>query len=318
MVKVICPKCGRVGYLIRLRVGSYRYFAVNHGDRICYLGRNPVLRVPYDRLKAFRFFGADTPLIDVILSLVPPHQTYVEVFGGSATVLLSKPPSRVDVYNDRSLDLYNLFLCYRDYIDEMVEEAKYILYHRALFKTFKEELRKPFKPPDPRRAVMFLATTIMSIDGRLGSGFSTSLTVNNSKHLRYLMEEHLRRVHRRLRRVVIECLDFEEVIRRYDSEDTWFYLDPPHIGNEGSYDGGFTPKDHERLYNLLTKVKGRWLLKYTYHPWVMEKYRDFSKVVVEYVKSSTIVKNSSRVKGRYVLIANYELPPNTKFLSRDP
>jgi len=312
MVKVFCPKCGKVGYLITLRVRGYRYFAVNHNTRVCYIGRNPVLKVPYCKLKAFRFFGSDTPILDVILSLVPPHHTYVEVFGGSAVVLLSKPPSKVEVYNDKDLDLYNLFLCYRDHIDEMIEEAKFILYHRRFFMDFREELKRSFTPPNPRRAVVFLASLIMAVNGEIGGGFASSIKANNSRHLRYLMEEHMTKIHKRLRRVVIECLDFEELIKRYDSEDTWFYLDPPHIGNERCYRVIFTMKDHERLYRVLSKVKGKWLLRYTYHPWVMEQYKDYSIVVIEYTKSSSVIKGGNRSKGKTILIANYKLPPNLR------
>ena len=313
-MKVICPKCGEVGYLISVKVRRYRYFAVNHRYKLCYLGKNPILQLPFHRLKAFKFFGSDTPFLKLILSLVPPHYTYVEVFGGSVVVLLSKPPSKVEVYNDKDLDLYNLFLCYRDHINEMIKEAKYILYHRRFFMDFKEELKKPFKPPNPRRAIVFLASLIMSINGEIGGGFSSSVKVNNSRHLKYLMEEHLTRIHKRLRRVMIECLDFEELIKRYDSEDTWFYLDPPHIGNENRYGGEFTFKDHERLFKVLSRAKGKWLLRYTYHPWVHETYKDYNYIIVEYTKSSTVIKNGegTKPKGKTIFIANYDLPSTFK------
>jgi len=311
-MKVICPKCGDIGYLILIKVKHYRYFAVNHRSRICYLGKNPLLKLPFNKLKAFKFFGSDTPFLKLILSVIPPHHTYVEVFGGSGVVLLSKPPSKVEVYNDKDLDLYNLFICYRDHIDELVKEARFILYHRKLFMDFKNELRKSFMPPDPRRAVMFLASIVMSINGEVNGGFASSVKVNNSRHLKYLMEKHLMAIHRRMRRVIIECLDFEKLIMKYDSENTWFYLDPPHIGNERYYGGEFTIKDHERLYRILSRTKGKWLLKYTFNPWVIERYRDYDKIIITYTRSSNVIKDKNRSKGKIVFIANYSLPPNLK------
>jgi len=43
----------------------------------------------------------------------------------------------------------------------------------------------------------------------------------------------------KLSRVVIECLPWQEVIRRYDRPETLFYLDPPYWGCENDYAAAF-------------------------------------------------------------------------------
>jgi len=56
----------------------------------------------------------------------------VEVFGGAANMLLNKPPSPVEVYNDIDSDLVNLFLVIRDRREEFVERFRLTLYSRGL------------------------------------------------------------------------------------------------------------------------------------------------------------------------------------------
>ncbi len=60
----------------------------------------------------------------------------------------------------------------------------------------------------------------------------------------------------RLDGVTIECLDFADVIARYDSPGTLFYCDPPYIGTAG-YACRFTMCDHERLRDALATIRGR-------------------------------------------------------------
>ena len=67
-------------------------------------------------------------------------------------------------------------------------------------------------------------------------------------------------VHRRLRRVVIECLDWEDVVRFWDSEDSFFYFDPPYAtGDAGTY-SAFDAAKMNRLAEVLRTLKGRWIL----------------------------------------------------------
>ena len=71
--------------------------------------------------------------------------------------------------------------------------------------------------------------------------------------------------------VVIECLDFGEFIRRYDGAGTLFYLDPPYWGSEGVYGKAlFTRQDFQRLADILTGIKGQFLLSINDVPEIRE------------------------------------------------
>lgn len=62
--------------------------------------------------------------------------------------------------------------------------------------------------------------------------------------------------------MVVEQQDFERCIRQCDSPSTLFYIDPPYVGTEGYYKGGFQTADHARLADLLAGLQGRAVLSY--------------------------------------------------------
>jgi len=91
----------------------------------------------------FPYLGGKTFLIKKLLSLVPPHRVYVEVFGGSAELLFRKEPSKIEVYNDIDGELVNLFEVVRNRFDEFLEKARWLLYSRELL----TRLEKPAEDP---------------------------------------------------------------------------------------------------------------------------------------------------------------------------
>lgn len=65
-------------------------------------------------LNVLRYFGSKNKLGHRIMRYFPPHTTYVEPYGGSASVLLNKPPSTLEIYNDLDGQVVNLFRVLRD------------------------------------------------------------------------------------------------------------------------------------------------------------------------------------------------------------
>ncbi|RST60389.1 DNA adenine methylase [Siminovitchia terrae] len=82
----------------------------------------------------------------------------------------------------------------------------------------------------------------------------------------------IRKFVKRMQGVMIERLDFRTLIEKYDSEEAFFYVDPPYAGREKSYAGGFTLEDHYELGELLNSARGKVILSYYDDPIIAEIY----------------------------------------------
>ena len=222
----------------------------------------------------FPYIGGKFRLGKWIISHFPKNyteMTYVEPFGGAGWVLFKKKPSKVEVYNDINSELVNLFRQIRDNYKEFRKKAVWTLHSREEYYLAKEEFPKTKEPLE--RALKFAIAQVQAFGGTFQKGWAYRKTKRNPDWFSFLLK--LSKIRKRLEKVYVENLDFEEVIKKYDSKNTLFYLDPPYVGAEGYYAQEFTEKDHVRLAKVLKQVKGKWLLSYYPHPLIEELYKGF-------------------------------------------
>jgi len=73
-------------------------------------------------LSFFPYIGGKYYMLSTLLKLIPKHRIYLELFGGSAKLLLNKEPSKIEVYNDYSKQIANLFYVATFKFDEFYEK----------------------------------------------------------------------------------------------------------------------------------------------------------------------------------------------------
>jgi DNA adenine methylase len=260
--------------------------------------------------------GGKFYLKEKIYSILPNHDVFVEVFGGGANVLLHKPPSKLEIYNDLNKDLANLFYVLSFHYNEFYERAKFLIYSREIFNTIKNEIfnTKIESIPDINRAVKVFYLYNTSFSGKMNTfGYSTKKDTNHSKTL-YNKINKLQTIHRRLKNVIIESLDFEEVIKKYDSENTLFFLDPPYFGTEFYYstnDLSFKYEDHIRLLNLIKNIKGKFILTTYENELYKKELENFNLITFDVIKYSYgITKLSKKIekpRAKEFVYFNFEL-----------
>lgn len=314
--KVVCPKCGQIGTLTYKR---YLGYYINHGKITSHrVPRDVSLEVVHDgeRLNLIGYPGGDTFLLPFLLKMIPPHICYVEVFGGGGVLLLNKPPSKVEVYNDIDGDLVNLFRVVKEKPEEFLRELDLLPYSRQLFYDFRYRLKEEKDPV--KRAVMYFYVIRASHFGCM-RGFGISKVSNTALKFFNAIDD-VREVHQRLRNVVVEQLDFRECIKRYDSKNTFFYCDPPHLyilteKRDDYYQVSFSEEDYMDLLRLLEKIEGKFLLKQSgvvrfVADWARErgfKVRELTLVRNLEGSVSKFMESGRREHWKVQFIANYDI-----------
>lgn len=189
-----------------------------------------------------------------------PHETYCEPFVGMGGVFLRRRSSpRSEVVNDASRDVANFFRILQRHYPQFMETLKFQISSRAEFERLCAA--NPDTLTDLERAARFLYLQRLTFGGKVaGRSFGVDYGRGGRFNLMTL-GPRLEELHERLAGVVIECLDFEAFVQRYDRPKTLFYLDPPYYGTESLYGRDlFARADFERLASALAEVRGAWLL----------------------------------------------------------
>ena len=113
----------------------------------------------------------------------------------------------------------------------------------------------------------------------------------------------------KLKRITnVENLSYEELIPKYDGENTFFYVDPPYWKTENYYSNhDFDVEDHKKLIEILKQTKGKWALSYYYFDLLEQLLpkNEFTWVEKEFTKAAGAQKGKKQNKGVELLIMNY-------------
>jgi DNA adenine methylase len=260
-----------------------------------------------------KWVGGKSRLRKYIIPLLPAHTCYVEPFAGAAWVLFGKPPSPVEVLNDKDQDLVTFFRVVKEKPEALIASFEWELTSRAEFERLAD--LDPATLSDIERAHRFYYLIMAGWGGELNyPRFQTSIT--DGGHGNRLigairtLKERLLPVYERLQTVVIENLDWRECVERYDRVQTVMYIDPPYPNNGVNYVHNMRDwQSHEALAVRLGKTKCKWIVSSYDLPEIRELFKDNTFVPVEASSGMNTEKyGTKRVLNRELLILNYEAP----------
>jgi DNA adenine methylase len=214
-----------------------------------------------------RYHGGKWRLAPWIISFFPPHRVYVEPFGGAASVLMQKPSSYAEVYNDSWATVVNVFRVLRDPAQavELCRLVRLTPYARDEFIEAYPDTSDPIE--NARRTLLrsFAGFGSASTNGEYVTGFRASSHRSHTTpaHDWAHYPDEIAAFVVRLQGVTIENRPAGDVIVQHDSRDTLFYVDPPYPhstrnmrrGN-AAYAHEMGDDDHRRLAALLHAVRG--------------------------------------------------------------
>jgi DNA adenine methylase len=269
--------------------------------------------------KLLEYIGGDWFIKDDIIALLVKSgaKTLVEVFGGSGVISMHAPRTvfKNIIYNDKDELLYGFYKVLREKPKELMK----LLIFMPVSRKLNDELTNIVesgaykKLSDVEKAAILFYLIRTSFDGQVFGGFRIRKTQNTQTELvRKILT--IADVAKKWLDVVIENKDFREIIPLYDSESTVFYCDPPYIAVNSSSGGyyrlSFTHADMRYLLNLLSRIKGKFVLK------LSEEHLQFSYIksfterynvnVVEHYKGSQKSVGEKRTTQITLLIYNFK------------
>ena len=245
------------------------------------------------------YIGGKHRLANQIIETFPKHTTYVEAFAGGAQVYFRKEPSKVEVLNDLDGEIVNFFRVCQSHHEELIRSFKFALVSRKWFELLRNT--DPATLTDIQRAARYLY---------LLKGSFASLVRSPSYHWHVVqppgfnlsrLPELIEKAHKRLERTQIECLPYEEVLKRYDRRTTLFFLDPPYFRVK-LYRYNFEPEDFVKLEERLRKLEGSFVLTLNDVPEVRSIFQRFRMKPIEV--HYTAQKQSGKRYGE-LLITNF-------------
>jgi DNA adenine methylase len=283
-----------------------------------------------DKYSPFQYQGSKFNMLNEIYSLIPAHKTFVEVFGGTGTVILNKKQVICNVYNDLNKYLFNLYKVIQDDKLNLIlkDKIEKTFYGRDIFRDIAKYLRenREFEIPNLEVAYNYLVYGMVSFNGIISKmKFEDAFALftfgedygklppakfsNYSIILEYMISK--------FKNIIVENLDYAELIRRYDSIGTFFYLDPPYFKDKitriqtNTYLHDFnTEQDHINLFEILSKIQGKAMVSYYDCPFIRELYKGWNFNAFNKVKSSS--SNVKKDRTVELLILNYS-PENMLF-----
>lgn len=206
------------------------------------------------------YIGEKTKFSQFITPNIPSDiSTYVEPFGGMFGVFFSldfNKYSNVDfIYNDVNYLNYNLFNQLqgnKDFIDLVkstnVDEDLYKFSLKGIITT----------KDDTLLALQWLIVLTCSNPYEIGQVSwkgNREFDIFKMKHRAY--KAKIDRI------TYIYNTDYKDIINKYDSPETFFYVDPPYKGKEKYYiNHEFGTDSHKELAEMLNNIQGRFLLSY--------------------------------------------------------
>jgi len=255
------------------------------------------------------YYGGKQKMLRHILPLIPEHKIYTETFFGGGAVFFAKDPCEAEIINDNNHMVVNFFEVAKHDFQSLKEKVEATLFSRATYSVAWSMYRMPHLFSPVQRAWAFYVATNMGFACIVGSwGFD-----KYGKRSKTFVNKKLsfdKRIVERLASVTIECSEACTVIKRFDTEDSFHYVDPPYINTNLGHYNGYTEAEYELLLKTLSGIKGKFLLS-SFPSELLTKYTEANGWHTRtYTKSLAAHKSEggqSKPTKTEVLTANYPI-----------
>lgn len=262
--------------------------------------KQPTMKTP------ITYYGGKQQLAKRIIPLIPTHTQYIEPFTGGGAIFFTKEPSPVEVLNDTNRELINFYRVVQNDFIYLQKEINISLYSRLLHKQAQVVYENPEMFSEIKRAWAVFILSCQSFGAVFDNAWGYGIKTNQaSKRFKNKIIAFTEEYAIRLQNVYIESRDALQVIKAFDTEDSFIYADPPYVGSACGHYDGYSERDYEELLSTLQGIKGKFLLS-SYPSKILDRFtkeNNWSQVKIE-MNLSMSKKGNRKVE---VLTANYPI-----------
>lgn len=244
--------------------------------------------------------GNKYPIRDLIIPLIPPHKRYVELFAGSGAIFYNKEKAEQNILND--LDKKTI-ANFRLIQNAPLDPAKYAHQPKSL-----TAVKYFFDHHGDSIADKLIAERIRACSGFSQRPVTESKQIYHAKNVDKVLK-YLGEYKDKLRGVKYENKDYEAVVKKYDNADTFFFIDPPYENSDKKLGYAQSSEfDFERLKDVLSKIKGKFLMTINDSKRIRDLYKEFHIKPIKVPNPYSHRKNSKQKAFRpELIITNYSI-----------
>lgn len=205
------------------------------------------------------YYGGKQRMLQHLLPLIPEHVIYTEAFAGGAALYWAKEPSQVEVINDLNHCVSAFWRVLKSEYEALRDEISNTLHSRDAYYDALHVLERPHLFDDLKCAWAIWVGCIQGF-GSKPESWGYDLKGATIKKINNKVAEFGPHLAQRLARTTVECNDALRVIASRDREDAFHYVDPPYFNSNCGHYAGYSEQDFRALLELLSKVKGKFLL----------------------------------------------------------
>lgn len=255
------------------------------------------------------YMGGKRALAPIITQRITEiaHDTYVEPFVGMGGIFFRRDRRpRSEVINDRNGEVINLFRILQRHYAAFMDHLKYQLTSRREFERLKGTA--PSMLTDLERAARFLYLQRTAYGGKV-TGQSFGVAPGTAARFDVTtIAPMLEEIFERLSGVVIENLDWQVLIDRYDRPATLFYMDPPYWDCETDYGKDvFDRSQFAAMANRMKAMQGRGMISLNDVPGVRETFAGLRMETVDLTYTIGQASNGTKAVSE-IIIYNFDPP----------
>lgn len=244
-----------------------------------------MIRPPYGRQ------GNKMHLLDKILPLIPQHDIYVELFVGSGALFFNKPLVK-SVLNDLDKDVYDRL--------QLIKKVPLFEFNDKLntLNKLKKEYDKPLHT---------LEDKVIHEKIKSATGFNTKPITKSSQIYQnanpYSIAKELSHYKEYLKNTTITNKDYAVILNKYDSPNTFFFIDPPYENTDKLFYSN-NAFNYEELRDHVDKIKGLFMITLNDSPYIRKVFKCYKIKGVKIINSHLSQFGSIQFR-KEVIIMNY-------------